>query len=169
MDLTSTCNALIMFDQPSPLMTPTLPQLCRRLAAELIDAVMYDASSKNIKLSTAHSEYAGSMRCRLETALCFKGTVTVATLDSIQYRHIQQIAKFAFLALSSATSYCLNSSVVPCLPSYLFCSQDAGLLVIPTCKTVYGSRAFCITARTVFDSFSLDIKSCDIVSSFCHL
>ena len=87
----------------------------------------------------------------------------------VRYRVQFKIAKFAFLARSSATSSYLNSSVTHYLPSRSLRSQDACLLTVPNCITAFGSRAFRVAAPTVFNSLPKDIRSCDSTSTFCRL
>ena len=73
-----------------------------------------------------------------------------------------------FFSLSATSSY-LNSSVSRYLPSRTLRSQGTCLLAVPRTKTVFGSRAFCVAAPTVFNSLPQDIRSTDNISTFCRL
>jgi len=88
---------------------------------------------------------------------------------TISYRSDFKLAKLAFLARLSSTISYLNSLVARYLPSRTLRSQDTNLLAVPWTKTVFGSRAFCVTASTVFNSLPQDIRSTDNISTFCRL
>jgi len=74
-----------------------------------------------------------------------------------------------FLARSSSTSSYLNSLVDRYLPSRTLRSQDTNLLAVLRTKTVFGSRAFRVTAPTVLNSLPQDIRSTDSICKFCRL
>ena len=133
------------------------------------NAVLYGISSKNInRLQRIQNALA---RCVVDPTV--HGS-SKALLQQLHWLPIQQridfkLAKLAFLACSSATSFYLNSSVARYLPSRTLRSQDTCLLAVPRTKTVFGSRAFRVAAPTVFNSLPQDIRSTDNISTFCRL
>jgi hypothetical protein len=132
------------------------------------NAVLYGVSQKNInRLQRIQNALA---RCVVDTKLHLSSNASLRHLHwlPVDYRIKFKIAKFAFLASTSATSSYLNSSVARYTPSRLLRSQDSCLLVVPRSNTVFGSRAFRVAAPTVFNSLPHDIRSCDNILTFCR-
>ena len=132
------------------------------------NAVLYGVSKKNIsRLQRIQNALA---RCVVDSKLHLNSNASLQHLHwlPVDYRIKFKIAKFAFLASTSATSSYLNSSVARYSPSRSLRSQDTCLLAVPRSNTVFGSRAFRVAAPTVFNSLPQDIRSCDNISTFCH-
>ena len=109
---------------------------------EYANAVLYGISSKNIqRLQRIKNALA---RCIVDSKVHWSSNALLQQLHwlPIHHRIDFKLAKLAFLALSSATSSYLNSSVARYLPSRTLHSQDTCLLVVPKTKTVFGSIAF---------------------------
>ena len=133
------------------------------------NAVLYGASSKNInRLQRIKNALA---RCVLDSKAHRSSDALLHQLHwlPIRYRIDFKLAKLAFLTRSSSTSSYLNSSVARYLPFHTLRSQDTNLLAVPRTKTVFGSRAFRVAARTVFNSLPPDIRSTDNIYAFCRL
>ena len=133
------------------------------------NAVLYGVSSKNIqRLQRIQNAL---VRCVVDSKVHRSSNALLKRLHwlPIHQRNDFKFAMLAFLARSSATSSYLNSSVSRYLPSRTLRSQDTCLLVVPRTKTVFGSRAFRVTAPTVFNSLPQDIRSTDNISTFCRL
>jgi hypothetical protein len=132
------------------------------------NAVLYGVSKKNInRLQRIQNALA---RCVVNAKLHRSSNDLLRQLHwlPVHYRINYKIAKFAFLAHTSATSSYLNSSVARYSPSRSLRSQDTCLLVVPRSKTVYGSRAFRVAAPTVFNSLPHDVRTCENILTFCR-
>jgi len=141
-----------IFDQPSPQKTRTWsPALLLARSSTMLRRCCTSFFEEH-KPSSAHSECAGSLRSWLKLHRGLNALVQQLHCSPIPYQIKFKIAKFAFLAHSSATSSYLNSSVAQYLLSISLRSQDAWLLPVPKCKAVYCSCAFCIYAPTVLNS-----------------
>jgi len=132
------------------------------------NAVLYGTSSKNInRLQRIQNALA---RCVLDSKAHRRSNALLHQLHwlplPIRYRIDFKLAKLALLTRSSSTSSYLNSLVARYLPSRTLRSQDTNLLAVPITKTVFGSRAFRVTAPTVFNYLPQDIRSTDNISMF---
>jgi Reverse transcriptase (RNA-dependent DNA polymerase) len=85
----------------------------------------------------------------------------------VEYRVKYKVAKFAFLARSSASTAYLNSSVSIYQPQRSLRSDNSNLLTVPRSTHVIGSRAFRIAAPTVFNALPSDLRLSTNLQTFC--